>query len=166
MIVFDLKCDANHRFESWFASSAGFEEQRAGGLILCPVCSSDKIEKAPMAPSVPAKGNAIPAEPMERSVSSAQRTRDDANASANTPQMAPAVARALKTIEKLQTEQLKQSEWVGSNFAECSRMMHYGESNAKPIHGQASIEDARDLAEEGIAVMPLLIPVVPPDDVN
>ena len=57
MIVFDLRCGHGHVFEAWFGSSAAYEEQRAGGMIACPMCGSAEIGKAVMAPNVAAKGN-------------------------------------------------------------------------------------------------------------
>lgn len=59
MIVFDLRClDSGDIFEAWFQSTADFEEQKGRGLVLCPLCQSSRIEKAPMAPRVPAKSSA------------------------------------------------------------------------------------------------------------
>ena len=61
MIVFDLKCgDSGDVFEAWFQSSADYEEQKARGLVQCPVCRSTSIEKAPMAPRLPAKSPPAP----------------------------------------------------------------------------------------------------------
>jgi hypothetical protein len=57
MIVFDLRClDSGDVFEAWFRSTADYDEQSARGLVQCPVCQSDRVEKAPMAPRVPTKG--------------------------------------------------------------------------------------------------------------
>ena len=47
---------------------------------------------------------------------------------------------------------------VGSQFAEEARKMHYGESEERNIRGQASIEETKDLLEEGIEVLPLPVP--------
>lgn len=56
MIVFDLQCrDSGDVFEAWFRSGADFEEQSALGLVVCPVCGSSQVGKAPMAPRVPAR---------------------------------------------------------------------------------------------------------------
>jgi hypothetical protein len=58
MIVFDLRCrDSGDIFEAWFQSSADYEQQKARGLVQCPICQSAKVEKAPMAPRVPAKSS-------------------------------------------------------------------------------------------------------------
>lgn len=155
MIVYDLICDQSHRFEGCFGSSADFAEQRERGLLACPQCGSAEVVKAPMAPAVPAKGN----------------TRDDSGApKASTPvsnQPMPAeVQEAMAKLAKAQAEALKKSTWVGDKFAETSRKMHYGETDEKPIHGQASLEEAKSLVDEGIAVAPLPFPVAPPDKLN
>jgi len=61
VIVFDLQCrDGGETFEAWFSSNADYEEQRAGGLVQCPMCQSANIQKAPMAPRVPRKGSDNP----------------------------------------------------------------------------------------------------------
>ncbi len=152
MIVFDLTCQpAGHRFEGWFASSEAFDQQQQRGLVDCPHCGSTAVTKAPMAPAVPKKGNQLPA------------TAKPAPVAASLPPEAQAVIEALA---KLQAETLKQSRWVGEDFAETSRAIHYGERDAEPIYGQATIEEAKELLEEGVTIMPLPFPVVPPDQAN
>ena len=154
MIVYDLICDQSHRFEGWFGSSAEFADQRERGLLSCPNCGSVEISKAPMAPAVPAKGN----------------TRTEVMQDLSTPvsnQPMPAeVKEAMAKLAAAQAEALKKSTWVGDKFAETSRKMHYGETDEKPIHGQASMDEAKSLVDEGIAVAPLPFPVAPPDKLN
>ncbi|MGE8140807.1 DUF1178 family protein [Novosphingobium sp. NPDC080210] len=152
MIVFDLACDAGHRFEGWFASSDDFAGQQARGLVTCPECGSAEVTKAPMAPAVPRKGNQV-----------AETRPQQAMVSAPLP---PEAVEVLAKLAALQKEALKQSRWVGKDFAEQSREMHYGERDVETIHGQATLEEARDLLEEGIAVMPLPFPVAAPEDLN
>ena len=155
MIVFDLSCTAGHRFEGWFGSSADFDDQRRRGLLACPTCGQSEVTKAPMAPAVPAKGNTrqevLPPE--------------GARPMANTP-MPPAMQKALAALAKAQAEALKNSTWVGDKFAEETRKMHYGERDEAPIHGQASLAEAKSLIEEGVPVAPLPFPVAPPDKLN
>ncbi|WP_439534233.1 DUF1178 family protein [Polymorphobacter sp.] len=62
MIVFDLKCSADHVFEAWFGSTGDYDNQRTRGLVSCPLCGDASIEKAAMAPAVPAKGNRQPSD--------------------------------------------------------------------------------------------------------
>jgi hypothetical protein len=155
MIVFDLSCHDGHRFEGWFGSSTDFEDQRARGLLACPSCGSADVTKAPMAPAVPAKGNTraevLPPEAPKQV--------------ANTP-MPPQVQQALAALAKAQAEALKNSTWVGNKFADETRKMHYGERDEAPIHGQASLAEAKALIEEGVPVAPLPFPVAPPDKLN
>ena len=155
MIVFDLSCTGGHRFEGWFGSSADFEDQRMRGLLACPTCGVSEVSKAPMAPAVPAKGNThaevLPPE--------APRPM------ANTP-LPPEMHKALAALAKAQAEALKNSTWVGDSFAEETRKMHYGERDEAPIHGQASLAEAKALIEEGVPVAPLPFPVAPPEKLN
>lgn len=157
MIVFDLQCrDGEHRFEGWFGSSEDYESQCARGLVACPQCGSPDVIKAVMAPNVGRKGNQLPA-PKARA--------DTPQPVANAP-LPPEAAAMLQALAKMQAEAIKQSKWVGGDFAEQSRAMHYGERDHEIIHGQATPEEARELHEEGIAVMPLLFPVAAPDETN
>jgi hypothetical protein len=155
MIVFDLQCHrGGHRFEGWFASSADYANQQERGLVCCPECGSLDVGKAVMAPSVGRKGNQLaatkPAKPQPMS----------------SGPLPPEAMKMMQTLAKMQGEALKQSRWVGDTFAEKSRAMHYGEQDQETIHGQATLAEAKDLYEEGIAVMPLPFPVAPPDETN
>lgn len=157
MIVYDLACHDGHRFEGWFGSSADFEDQRARGLLACPVSGASAVTKAPMAPAVPAKGNAradvLPPEAAP------------ARLMANTP-MPSEMQKALRQLAEAQAKALRNSTWVGDKFAEETRKMHYGERDEAPIHGQASLAEAKALIEEGVPVAPLPFPVAPPDKLN
>lgn len=159
MIVYDLACDSGHRFEGWFGSSDDFAGQQARGLVSCPVCGSEEVAKAPMAPAVPRKGNqvpdAVPHSPQGGDTTVMKRGP-----------LPPEVAEALGKLAEAQAKALKDSKWVGTSFAEQSRAMHYGERDPETIHGQATFDEARELFEEGIPVAPLPFPVAPPDDLN
>ncbi len=157
MIVFDLHCERGHRFEGWFSSSADYEAQQMQGLVSCPECGSENVDKAPSAPAVPAKANSRP----ERRPESG----DTARALTNSP-MPPEVQAAMRALAKAQAKALKDSTWVGDKFAEASRAMHYGERDEAPIHGEASAEEAQALLEEGVPIAPLPFPVAPPDKLN
>lgn len=154
MIVYDLCCCDGHRFEGWFGSSADYEDQRARGLLACPSCGTAEVTKAPMAPAVPVKGN-----------SRQEVLPPETRPMANTP-MPPEVQKALAALAKAQAEALRNSTWVGDKFAEETRKMHYGERDEAPIHGQASLAEAKALIEEGVPVAPLPFPVAPPDKLN
>ena len=154
MIVFDLSCDAGHRFEGWFGSSEDFAGQHSRGLVSCPQCGSALVDKAPMAPALARKGN-----------QQASAPAPDKQAMTRGP-MPPEVAQALAKLAEAQSKALKDSKWVGDHFAEQSREMHYGERDAETIHGQATPEQALELFEEGIPVAPLPFPVAPPEELN
>lgn len=153
MIVFDLSCAGNHRFEAWFASSDSFVDQQARGLIACPVCGDVEVRKAIMAPRVGTKSN--------QSAAIAPTPAQSANDPS--PEL---VRRLLADIAAKQAEMLPQSRWVGRDFADAARAMHEGRAVEDLIHGQASPEEAQALRDDGIAAMPLLVPVVPPDAAN
>ena len=140
MIVFDLKCAVGHVFEGWFGSSADYEDQQGRGLVSCPVCGSGEVTKAPMAPAVPAKGNAAP---------------DPAT-----------VKEMMAELAQLQSRMLEKSEHVGDRFPVEARAIHLGEAEARAIHGRASPAEAKQLADEGIPVAPLPFPVPEPDERN
>ena len=155
MIVFDLCCAAgDHRFEAWFASSDSFADQQARGLIACPICGDSRVKKAVMAPRVGAKSNQLP-------VASAPAPAEAANETG--PEL---VRKVLANIAAKQAEMLPQSRWVGRDFADAARAMHEGRAVEDLIHGQASPEEAQALHDDGIAAMPLLVPIVPPDAAN
>lgn len=145
MIVFDLKCSGDHVFEVWFKSSGAYEEQRVQGLIACPYCGDSTVTKAVMAPAVAAKGNQSAEKP---------------------PVMPEAFKAALAAIAEIQAKQLETSQWVGKAFTEKARAMHLGDAPEVAIHGQATLEEAKALVEEGVPVAPLLVPVVPPEARN
>lgn len=141
MIVFDLRCSTAHVFEAWFGSSAAYEEQRARGLVRCPICDCTAVTKAVMAPNVAAKGN------------SASRDQGDAKA-------------ALAALAKAQAAIIAQSEWVGADFSNRARAIHDGIAPEARIHGQASAEEVRALIDDGVPILPLPLPVVPPTLTN
>jgi hypothetical protein len=150
MIVFDLKCAGGHVFEAWFGSSIAYAEQQKAGLVACPICGSGEIAKAMMAPNLAAKGNQRAAAPA-------------APAGAPPPEVIKA---AMEMIASAQARMLEKSQWVGTAFVDKARAMHLGEEPTVQIHGQATPEQAQELAEEGVPVAPLLVPIVPPEQCN
>ena len=138
MIVLNLCCDHEHLFEGWFPSTGAFDRQLADAHVSCPQCGSTRITRRPTAPYVntgsPAPAPAAPAR----------------------LQPSPEVlATALTMLRQLARE----SEDVGKRFADEARRIHYGDSEARNIKGQASRDDVDELMDEGIVVLP-----VPGDD--
>ena len=154
MIVFDLCCNpAGHRFEGWFASSLAFQEQVDRALVACPHCGSVDVIKSVSAASLGRKGNQV--------VPTAERSLPVSGG-----KISPAAQEIMTKMAIMQAQALQQSTWVGDQFAVQSRAMHYGESDQTTIHGQATLAEANDLLEEGIAVIPLPFPVAPPEEIN
>lgn len=135
MIVLDLVCDSQHRFEGWFANADAFADQRACGLVECPRCGSTHVERLPSAPylntSAPRGDDAPPRPPVD-------------------PDQVMAALRAAA----------RKAEDVGDRFPVEVRRIHYGEAEARNIRGRASGDDLTELLEEGIPVLP--IPDEPP----
>ncbi len=163
MISFDLKCRAQgHVFEGWFGSAESYRDQMERGLIACPRCGSVDIAKQLSVPNVGAKSNqqgqtkpkATPLVAASAPALSAPPSLPDA--------LPPAVRGIIARAAEAQAEALKSSQWVGDAFAEEVRAQHYGETDAKLVHGEATAKQAEELAGEGIAIMPILFPVTPP----
>lgn len=135
MIRYALKCAEGHSFESWFQSAEAFDGLVAKGLLSCGVCGGTEVSKAMMAPPVKAEGAlSAPAHPGE------------------------AALRAMREhVEKTSTD-------VGVNFAREARAMHLGDVPEKPIYGQAGLEEAKALIEDGVPILPL--PGVPGGKAN
>jgi hypothetical protein len=70
------------------------------------------------------------------------------------------------TLAELQSELLKDSRWVGDQFADTARAMHCGEVEREQVHGEATLEQAKSLIDDGVPVAPLPLPVVPPNQLN
>jgi hypothetical protein len=136
MILFKLRCAAGHEFEGWFRDNAAFDRQHARKLIACPDCGDTEIEKAVMAPRL---------------------ARSEKNAP--TPPSPGEMRRALQQLRKhVETN----CDYVGPGFAEEARRIHRGEVEAHGIYGEATKDESRALADEGIEVAS--IPWVPTSD--
>lgn len=145
MIRYALICHRQHGYESWFRDAAAYEDQAARQLLSCPLCGSVEVEKAVMAPQI------------------ARKDRGEEIEAATQPMalVQPQAGELITKLKALRAELLENSEDVGKRFVEEARRIHFGETNARPIHGQASLEDAKALLEDGVNVQPL--PVLPDD---
>src|SRR5579864_5329588 len=135
MILFTLRCTAGHEFEGWFRDGDRFEAQQQAGEIACPECGDTQVEKALMAPNI-------------------GRSHKKA------PPISPAQMRAALVELRRQVE--TNCDYVGERFAEEARKIHYGEADPHGIYGEATAEESRELAEEGIEVG--RIPWISPTD--
>jgi hypothetical protein len=156
MIRYALRCERGHSFESWFQSSSAYESQVKRKLVECPTCGSAKVEKAIMAPRiVSTKGRE--AAPVPAAPAPAQEVIPPGSTS-----LMMAQERELRAkLKELRDHIVKNADDVGERFPAEARKMHYGETEHRPIYGEASLQEARELVEEGIEVAP--IPVLPDD---
>ncbi len=127
MILFELRCAHQHHFEAWFKDGATFDALAPAGGIVCPACGDTCIEKAPMAPRL-------------------------AKARGKTLDAAQALGEMRKVLADLKRKVEDSCDYVGERFPEEARRIHYGETQARPIYGEATAEEARDLEDEGVAV--------------
>jgi len=135
MIRYTLRCDKDHEFDSWFQSSDAFDRLAGAGQVACVHCGSDKVTKAPMAPAV-AHGEAGAERPLARPASEVEA----------------ALAAMRRQVEE-------HSEYVGMEFVSEARRIHEGDAPERSIYGEARMDEARRLIEDGVPVAPL--PFVP-----
>ncbi|CCD91384.1 conserved hypothetical protein, DUF1178 [Bradyrhizobium sp. ORS 375] len=160
MIRYALRCERDHTFESWFQSSSAYDSQVKRKLVECPTCGSTKVEKAIMAPRIVSKKGRevapVPAAPAP-APTPAQEVIPPGPTS-----LLMAQERELRAkLKELRDHIVKNADDVGERFPTEARKMHYGETEHRPIYGEASLDEARELIEEGIEVAP--IPVLPDD---
>lgn len=135
MIRYTLTCDKDHQFESWFQTSAAFDALAASGHLACAICGSLQVRRALMTPSLTATG-------------SKQDGRKKTDLSAP---LSPAEA----NLTALRKHVEENSDYVGMSFAQEARKMHDGEAPERAIYGEANLDEAKKLIEDGIPVAPL-----------
>ena len=168
MIKYSLICENDHEFESWFAGADSFDTQVKRGFVECPECQSRLVTKALMAPAVSTskRKNAT------RAMAAMESAAAAAAAASPTPATPAPAAAPMALVDEKQREMramirelhqklTENSTDVGENFSKEARAMHDGETPQRSIHGKATFEEARALAEEGIPGLPL--PALPDD---
>jgi hypothetical protein len=160
MIHYHLRCERGHAFESWFQSSSAYEQQEKRKLVNCPICGSAKVERDIMAPRIASKKGREHAEPAPVAAAAPASTTEVA-APASTPLMMAQERELRAKLRELRDHIVKNADNVGERFPNEARKMHYGDIEHRPIYGEASPQEARELVEEGIEVAPL--PVLPDD---
>jgi hypothetical protein len=141
MIRYTLRCEKDHMFEAWFRSSADYDRAAANGDNECPLCGGRRIEKAPMAPAV-----------ARTDKGGAKKGGEKVTLAAAPDPREAALRAALKELRQKVTEN---AEYVGDRFAAEARKIHYNEGEARGIYGEATADEAKALAEEGIEFQPL-----------
>jgi hypothetical protein len=137
MIRYMLRCNEGHAFESWFQSATSFDSLKAAGMVKCPDCGGTNVDKSLMAPQVrPARKIATGPAKEAGALSAPQSERE-------------------KALAALRAQVEANSDYVGLNFAAEARAIHEGTSPARSIHGEARIDEAKKLIEDGVPVAPL-----------
>ena len=152
MIKYALRCEQAHTWDAWFPSISGYDDQHARGLVDCPYCGTKTVEKAPMAPAVVSS----------KSVSQRDETprAPDVAATPNVPVATELPSLSLPEPIKAMFAEMKERiekthDYVGDTFAREVRAMHDGETEERPIYGQATTSEVRALIEDDIPVAPL-----------
>lgn len=140
MIRYALVCDRGHGFDAWFGSGAAYEEQARARAVVCPDCGSTSVSKAPMAPAIGKGRGTEEAAPL--------RGGDERK-------------KTYAFLKNLRAHLQANAEYVGPAFPDEARKMHYGETEPRSIYGEATLEEAEALREEGIPAIPL--PPLPED---
>jgi hypothetical protein len=161
MKVLNLQCAGQHSFEGWFASEDDFQSQCARGLVTCPLCADTEILKLPSAPRLnfgarAAQSNGSAGASPEMPTEAVASTSSD-QAAPNSMSVNPSATGQAAFLTALR-QMLANTEDVGHRFVNEARRMHYGETPTRGIRGQASTEQAMELLEEGIDVMPIPLP--------
>jgi hypothetical protein len=147
MIKYALICEQKHTFDSWFASSGAYDKQAKRALVSCPTCGSTKVEKAIMAPRL-------------SGTRKRQRAKEAPAAAAPAVAMLTPQEQELRSkLKELREHITKNADYVGKKFSEEARKMHYGDIEHRSIYGEASLETAKELSDEGIELHAL--PVLP-----
>ena len=152
MIRYSLKCTDGHGFESWFQSAEAYDKLLRVGMVACTECGSTQVEKALMAPRV------RPGRTAETAAGdSGEPGQEVSNAKpepASAPLRTPATPQE-KAIAAMRKQVEANSDYVGADFAKQARDMYLGDAPARSIHGEAKIEEAKALIEDGVPVLPL-----------
>lgn len=165
MIKYELQCEHEHTFESWFRDSAAYDRMAEQGVLQCPECGSVRVAKALMAPRLARKKGHDERE-------DARRRSATATAAAVVGQMAAALPVAPATgaggavdpgavrqvLRAVRTYVEQNFDYVGNSFAEEARKIHYGETDARAIYGEATPEEQATLQDEGVDIYTLPIP--------
>ena len=166
MIVFNLSCAADHRFEGWFASGEEFDAQRGRGLLSCPMCGSSDVSKQLSAPRLNLHAQADDRHQAHAHAKPAKEGKGGGKQVTPGQPVAMLSAQQEQLLRELVRQVVENTEDVGERFVEEARRMHYKETEARSIRGVATREDAEALAEEGIEVAQLPVTIVDKSRLN
>ncbi|CUH64161.1 hypothetical protein TG4357_01115 [Thalassovita gelatinovora] len=147
MIQYSLKCAQEHRFDSWFQSAEAFDKLKSAGMITCAVCGSSDVEKAIMAPRVRPSRNSPSAQPDAPSAPAPDATPG--------PSLSAPASPAEQALAEMKRKIEQNSEYVGNKFVREARAMHSGDAPERAIYGEARVDEAKQLIDDGVPVIPL-----------
>jgi len=154
MIRYALRCEKEHEFEAWFRSSADYDRALAAGETACPICGPARVAKMPMAPSLGrGDGQRRAEQPAEKPVADNGGEKPEKLLLAAAPD--PRQQALLQAMRELRKQVTEHADYVGDRFADEARKIHYKETEARGIYGEATTEEAKKLVEEGIEFQPL-----------
>lgn len=133
MIHYSLICENDHKFDGWFRNADAYDQQHERGIVTCPVCTSNKVDKALMAPSV------------------SRANSEKVSLSIGHPEQQQLRA----AMQALRDKVVSEADYVGDKFAEEARKIHFKEIDPRGIYGEATREEVAGLIEEGVDFMPL-----------
>lgn len=133
MIHYSLTCENDHKFDGWFRNAEAYDQQHERGIVTCPICTSQKVDKALMAPSV------------------SRASSDKVSLSIGHPQHQELRA----AMQALRNKVTSEADYVGDKFADEARKIHFKEVDPRGIYGEATREEVAGLVEDGVDFMPL-----------
>ena len=133
MIQYSLVCDKDHKFDAWFRNAEAYDEQRGRGIVTCPICMTQNVDKALMTPSV------------------ARGSSDKIALSIGHPEH----AQLREAMQALRNKVTSEADYVGDKFADEARKIHFKEVDPRGIYGEATRDEVAALAEDGVDFMPL-----------
>ena len=157
MKVLDLRCAQDHAFEGWFAGEADFQDQLQRGVVQCPLCGDNQVRKVLSAPRINLGARPLPPLSAPGASPSTAAPAENSAGTGSAPSELPPTTPERAWLQWAR-RMVAQTEDVGSQFAQEARRMHHGEAPERAIRGQASAQETVRLLEEGIAVLPLLLP--------
>lgn len=164
MIKYQLVCNSEHTFDSWFASSSAFDALKSAGELTCPSCGSVDVRKAIMAPNVSVstrRDEPVAATPQARPAAAVAPAQPPVPTVALDAETRKRLDELVNAVREIRRELMEKADNVGPKFAEEARKIHFAEVEPRAIYGQATPEEAQSLLEDGVDFFTL--PTLPED---
>jgi len=133
VIQYSLVCENKHNFDAWFRNAEAYDEQEQRGIVTCPICNAQKVEKAMMAPALARSSS----EKVSLSIGHPQHTQ------------------IMDMMRAMRKKMVSEADYVGDKFADEARKIHFKEIDPRGIYGEATREEVTRLVEDGVDFMPV-----------